>query len=353
MKPISYSNSKSFDLLFQHLANITDNCLWVLDENPPVNCPGANDKITVITNRFDVYQIMINKGFHCLFNDFDFSVLAGKTYQYILYRISKEKALSHYVINQANNLLSKTGSFIISGAKQEGVKGYIDRASSLLTLSQTLKADKQHWAGVFQKNTLSTVVLDDKDYLTVRAVESGDNGLNFLSKPGVFGWNKIDQGSELLVKNLTTLFSPHKPPANILDIGCGYGYLSIHCAQFFSSTITASDNNAAAVDSCRENFKQRSITGQVIATNCTQDIDEKFDLIVCNPPFHTGFDTHSDLTDLFLRGAKKNLAEDGVAVFVVNLHIPLAKKAENHFKDIQILAGNNHFKVLTLKIAKN
>ena len=349
MKPISYSNSKSFDLIFQHLASITDNCLWILDENPPVNCPGANDKITVITNRFDVYQTMINKGFHCFFNDFDFSVLAQNTYQYILYRISKEKALSHYVINQANNLLSKTGSLIISGAKQEGIKGYIDRAGSVLTLTQTLKADKQHWAGVFQQNTLSTTVLDDKDYRTIRAVDNADTDLSFLSKPGVFGWNKIDLGSKLLVANLASLFKQRQAPASILDIGCGYGYLSMHCAQLFTSDITACDNNGAAVDSCRENFNNSRITGQVIATNCTQGIDTLFDLIVCNPPFHTGFDTHNDLTDLFLRGANKNLAKDGIAVFVVNLHIPLARKALSYFNDVQILAENNHFKVLTLK----
>lgn len=348
MKPISYSNSKSFDLLFQQLTNVNDSCLWILDENPPVNCPSANDNMTVITNRFDVYQTMISKGFHCFFSDFDFSALAENTYQYILYRISKEKALSHYIINNANQLLSQTGSFIISGAKQEGIKGYIERASSVLTLSQTLKADKQHWAGVFQHKKLSTTLLDDKSYKEIRAVESKETDFSFLSKPGVFGWNKVDQGSELLIANLSTLFTQRKPPVNILDIGCGYGYLSIHCAQLFSCSITACDNNSAAVDSCNENFKQRHISGQVIATNCTQGIDEKFDLIVCNPPFHTGFDTHNDLTDLFLRGAKKNLAKGGIAVFVVNLHIPLAKKAAIYFNEIESLVTNEHFKVLTL-----
>ena len=190
--------------------------------------------------------------------------------------------------------------------------------------------------------------MDDKKYAQIRPIANSDSELIYHTKPGVFGWNKIDQGSLLLIEHLKSLYDEKMPPHKILDIGCGYGYLSINCALIFNSFITACDNNAAAVDTCRANFNFHNIDGAVIATNCTDGIADHYDLIVCNPPFHNGFGVESDLTDRFLQGAKQRLAKGGIAVFVVNLHIPLERKAKSSFQQIETIANNQHFKVIVL-----
>ncbi len=341
-------SGNSFDLLFEKFKLVSEKSLWILDENLPLNYPPVNTNIKVISNRFDVVESMRKLGFNASFSDFNFSALNSIDYQFIYYRISKEKSLTHYIINSASKLLSKDGQLILSGAKQEGIKGYLERATKLFNTVQIYKANKSNWAGIFAKASVNSVFLDDKKYTEIRPIANSDSDLIYQTKPGVFGWNKIDQGSLLLIEQLESLYHEKVPPLKILDIGCGYGFLSINCAQLFKSFITACDNNAAAVNTCQSNFDFHNINGEVIATNCTNGIDDNYDLIICNPPFHNGFGVENDLTDRFLQGAKQKLAKGGMAVFVVNLHIPLERKAKSSFTQIETIAKNQHFKVIVL-----
>ena len=46
-------------------------------------------------------------------------------------------------------------------------------------------------------------------------------GQNFTTQPGIFGWDKIDQGSKLLINHISNDLYGHGA-----DFGCGYGFLS-------------------------------------------------------------------------------------------------------------------------------
>ena len=345
-------NNQSFELLFSVFPQITAKSLWVLDENPPVNCPVANDKIDVISNRVDVVEQMQQRGFNATFSDFSFDKHINTDYQFVFFRISKEKALAHHVINSAHQLLNPDGQLIISGAKQEGIKGYIDRSSKRYLHLETFKADKAHWAARYQNTDNPNSALDDKSYPLMRdAIEEThfNQTVVFSSKPGVFGWNKIDRGSQLLIESLDKIESQLPDVKTVLDIGCGYGYLSVLAAKKLNCSVTATDNNAAAIETCRFNLQKHEIEHQVIAANCAKGIKEKFELVVCNPPFHTGFSVENDLTDQFLKAAKQRLGQHGIAIFVVNLHIPLERKAKQYFDSVNLISESPNFKVIALK----
>jgi len=343
--------SSSFELLFSQFSGTTDKVLWVLDENPPANCPAATANIEVISNRYDVVQLMQSLGYSAHFSDFQFQQFQASSFSRIFYRISKEKALAHHIINSAQRLLTADGLLLISGAKQEGIKGYIKRTGDLYEQLETFKADKQHWAASFKKAESLNQTLDDKEYAHLRQITASAEELNpikFHSKPGVFGWNKIDAGSKLLISHLADVYLEREKPETLLDIGCGYGYLSVSAAKMYQCSVTATDNNAAAVNACSYNLQQHNIEHQVIATNCTAGITEQFDLVLCNPPFHTGFQVENDLTEQFLRAARQRLKLNGVAIFVVNLHIPLERKAKNIFKLIETISDDRNFKIVLL-----
>ena len=345
------SNANSFELLFNQFSEVTQASLWVLDENPPTSLPAANPLIKVISNRYDVVELMLAKGFDAVFSDFCFEDLPPAKYQFIFFRISKEKALAHHVINSAYQHLADHGKLVFSGAKQEGIKGYIERASKLYHKRETFKADKQHWAAIFEKPVQISQLLDDKSYPILRPIIKANEiagNFEFYSKPGVFGWDKIDAGSALLIDHLHTLSSDLYSPSNILDIGCGYGFLSVSSAKLFNANVVACDNNAAAIRACSYNLDQLDPKHRTVASNCTQAISEKFDLIVCNPPFHTGFEVENDLTEQFLKGSSERLSHNGTALFVVNLHIPLERKAKSYFDNIKTISNDNHFKVIQL-----
>lgn len=98
-----------------------------------------------------------------------------------------------------------------------------------------------------------------------------------------------------------------------------------------SIPVIATDTNAAAIECCTANATQSNVNISAVADDCAHHIDSVFDLVVCNPPFHSGFGVESQLTDRFLASAAQHLTPDGQAIFVTNLHIGIEKKAADYF----------------------
>lgn len=336
----------AFNLLTAHLTQPQGKTLWLADENLLSAQLPANEQVTVISNRIDLQTQLQKQQWRVFYSDYDFSIFTDNSLNTVVYRISKEKPVVHHIINQAHRCLKEDGKLILAGDKNEGIKTYFSKAKKLFGSGDTRKADKDTWLAELSKTT-SGPLLDDKDYPRLREV-CADEDYSYFSKPGVYGWDKIDKGSAYLIEHLDSfLMTLAEPPKNALDLGCGYGYLSLNM-RHLDIPITATDNNAAAISACQRNFDRYPINGRVIATNCAQGITEKFDLILCNPPFHTGFSVDGDLTDRFLQAAHARLNERGIACFVTNLHIPIERKALQFFHQAECIATNNHFKLVRI-----
>ncbi|MBN3564888.1 methyltransferase [Aliamphritea spongicola] len=341
----------AFDLLRPELIQATGTTLWIADENAlqPELGIAPRTNIIVISNRIDLTDTLSEQGWQCRFTDFDFSGYPDGSIDTLIYRISKEKPIVHHVINQAIRLLKPGGQLFIAGLKNEGIKTYLDKAKKRFDGQlQTAKSDKNTWMGILTRpDDCDTELLDDQDYAQLREIAS-DANYAYSSKPGVFGWNKIDKGSEFLIEQLPLFMERLKQlPNRVLDLGCGYGYLAMNCASD-DCFVTATDNNATALQACQDNFTQHNINGEVIPANCAEGISERYPMVICNPPFHQGFSVVGDLTDIFLRATRRRLENDGIAAFVVNLHIPLERKASAHFDRVETIADNGSFKLVLL-----
>lgn len=330
--------------------------LWVLDENISATdvthvSHRVSTALSLLANRFDLHQQLADKRVDCTFSDFDFSAIADNSIDRLFYRVSKEKAIVHHIINQAFRVLKPGGALVIAGYKNDGIKTYIDKACTYFAGHSDKAKGKQssHLATIYKSESAPGHCLDDKDYPQLR--EMPQHQPPFYSKPGQFGWNKVDKGSEFLIQELPRLLDGlHNPPATLLDLGCGYGYLSMMAATLAPfQQITATDNNAAAIVSCTENLKHSNVPYEVIADDCAQSIRGRYDLVLCNPPFHQGFAIESDLTQRFLEQTHKHLHAKGNAVFVVNQFIPLERKARELFGTVSILAKNKSFTLIHCK----
>ena len=334
-------------------ANV-QSCLWLVDENinaSDIASVANATSLSVLCNRYDVYLSLKKNGFNVLLNDFDFSSKSRHSVDCLFYRISKEKAIVHHIINSAARYLKEGGKLFISGFKNEGIKTYVKKASEYLgECLDSERAGKSSLLAVIEYQASKPVLsLDDKHYSELRLINPGDK-VTFMSKPGVFGWNKIDQGSSFLVHNLPRFLQHKTPlPCRIADLGCGYGYLSIMAAQLLNAEFIAVDNNVAAVNACQENFKQQGIRGSVVLSDCAGNISQLVDVVLCNPPFHQGFSIESDLALKFLLACKRLLVPGGLALFVVNSFIDLERKAATLFSDVSVLEKNKQFKLVLLK----
>ena len=329
--------------------------LWCTDENALNTLPTAlhEEQLLVLTNRWDVAEQAKARGFTTEFNDFDCSEIADNSLDKIFYRVSKEKPVVHHLLNQAWCCLKPGGKLLLAGYKNEGTKTYIEKIAKLFGCGKNIVKNGPVYSSELSKYTEynAAELLDDSDYRQPRLIAS-DSGLQLHSKPGLFGWNKVDAGSALLIEQLKQLSPLPNPLSTCVDLGCGYGYLTIAAASLdICSSINhwiMTDNNAAALQLARQNLQFNQLNGDIIAADAGKGINTKADLLLCNPPFHQGFGIDGDLTDKFLLNAKHLLAPQGIALFVVNQFIPLERKAAPLFKEINTLADNGSFKVISL-----
>lgn len=328
--------------------------LWLADENAldALNqLEGNNNNLFITTNRFDIYQIAIQKNIGCEFSDFLFEHLPFKP-ERIIYRVSKEKALVHHLLNCASQLLAPDGELIITGKKQDGIKSYAQKLVTQLGATGKLKKQKTEYLGSFSQLNPSTP-LESQNYTELHKVECNHDSIKyFYSKPGVFGWQKIDTGTQLLLETIAPILEKtSQTPENILDLGCGYGWIFINLPTLLHSediSITATDNNATALRCAQKNAEFYAPNTQIIATDCGDSIKKSFDLILCNPPFHQGHSHAKKLTEKFLQNTYRLLDKQGTAFFVVNEFIKL------EFNGLQIEEIKRHhgFKVVSLRKVK-
>lgn len=337
-------------LVQQIVKHSTLQSVWFSDENVLNQLPDAQNwlhKPALITNRWDIAEQAKPSGFAAQFSDFDLTAIADASVDHIFYRISKEKAVTHHLINQAQRILKPNGVLWISGQKNEGIKTYIEKASALFGCAKNIQKDGMSYSSQLSKGVNTGELLNDENYHQLRECFR-INDHSVLTKPGQFGWNKIDQGSEYLIAEITPLLASI-PIEHCLDLGCGYGYLTIASQHLSINNRTLTDNNAAALATAKANCTHLNINADVIAGDAGSQVKNRFDLILCNPPFHQGFSVDGDLTDKFLRSAQKLLTENGVAYFVVNQFIALEKKAQPLFKQVNLIAQNKSFKVIELR----
>lgn len=117
-------------------------------------------------------------------------------------------------------------------------------------------------------------------------INYGINGhlIEIITDAGVFSKNKVDFGSDLLIKSVP----PFKGKA--LDIGCGYGVLGMSLAIANpDSVVTMIDINKRAVDLAIRNIKLNNIkNASAFFSDGFSNVSKKFDVIVTNPPIRTG-----------------------------------------------------------------
>jgi len=339
--------------LLQYVTATQGPALWCADEQIDAGLLAAASQradLQVLTNRSDIAAAAAMHGVAATLSDFNTEPRTDL--QHVVFRIAKEKALVHYVINRALEWLPVGGKLFLSGYKNEGIKTYLEKAAARAGGACIIERDSGAFCGVIERGTQLSEPLPDQDYAALRKITLAAD-LTLWSKPGIFGWQKLDAGSTFLIEQLDNVWPA--APRRVLDLGCGYGYLTVLAARHWPlAEFIATDNNIAAVTACAENMRQQTINGNALVADCAATLpvgtaDESFDAILCNPPFHQGFDVEDELTGRFLQASRRLLRRGGRALFVVNQFIPLERKAAGLFKKVDIVARNRSFKLIAVE----
>ena len=132
----------------------------------------------------------------------------------------------------------------------------------------------------------------------------------FYSDLGVFSKNKIDFGSQALIKEY---LNNAKKWIKVLDVGCGYGYIGIVISKITDSLVTMIDVNKRAIHLTKRNIEQNKVKATALLSDTYENISESYDVIITNPPIRAG---KSKVLEILIN-AKEHLNPDGELWFVI------------------------------------
>lgn len=160
-------------------------------------------------------------------------------------------------------------------------------------------------------------------------IEFKDKIYKIFTDIGVFSKNGLDFGTKVMLEEF---FKNHdKKHFDFLDIGCGYGIVSIIIASHFkNSNYTLSDVNDRALSLSKKNLELNNITNfDIIKSNSFENINKNFDIIMSNPPIRAGKDTIFNIYE----NSYKHLNKDGDFYCVIQTKHG-AKSTEKKLKEI-------------------
>ena len=135
----------------------------------------------------------------------------------------------------------------------------------------------------------------ESDYFSFTENVEGKN-FTFNSCNDVFSKNCVDYGTKVLIK--TIIKNSSKFTGSILDVGCGYGALSIVLEKYLNNAkFTLIDVNSTAVELANKNkVLNKSLNiEQIFISDLYSNVNSTFDHIISNPPIKTGKQVLIDL----------------------------------------------------------
>jgi 16S rRNA (guanine1207-N2)-methyltransferase len=253
------------------------------------------------------------------------------------------RALLAHALRQA----AKDGIVVAAQANNEG-------AGSVTTDLERLAGPLQHlskhkcrvvWARVSSASVDAALVDEWSALDAPRPVADAC----FVSRPGLFAWDRVDAASALLASLL-----PATLAGRVADLGAGYGFLSTEVVRR-CPRVTAIDLYEAeqrALEPARINLARatrehaREVALDFIWHDVATGLPRRYDAIVSNPPFHQGRADQPELGQAFIAAAAGALEPDGVFWLVANRHLPYEATIAARFETMRLVEVRDGFKVI-------
>ena len=164
--------------------------------------------------------------------------------------------------------------------------------------------------------------------------------IEFYTASGLFSLKNIDKGSKLLTEKCII-----KDNWKILDLGCGYGIIGLALKLAYPNMeVTFSDINERAIQLTNMNLKLHNIKAKAIQSNSFENIKDKFDTILLNPPQTAG----KEICFKLIEDSKEHLKNKGLLQIVARHNKggkDLSKKMLETFHNVKETAKSKGYRI--------
>lgn len=276
----------------------------------------------------------------------DEEALPAATFPLVLVLPPRQREEARALLARACAAVAPGGRVVMSVANDEGAKS---READLKQLAGEVATLSKHHCRVCWTRPGASVdaALSAKWHQAdaARSVASNDvPGGSFLSRPGVFAWDRVDAASRMLAEVL-----PNDLRGRVADFGAGWGYLSLQvlarCPQVTALDLVEADARALAL--ARANLVDARVPLQFHWHDVAAGVPGRYDAIVCNPPFHAlGRGDRPDIGRAFIAAAAQALSPVGRLWLVANRHLPYEQALGDGFAQVRTLAQDGGFKIV-------
>jgi 16S rRNA (guanine1207-N2)-methyltransferase len=264
----------------------------------------------------------------------------------VLSVMPKGRAAWEQTILDAAQVLRPGGTLYLAGANKSGIKSAAKFIDQILGRSSVL-AYRGGCRVLYASKTQETT-LPGSDYYDWRRVTAqvGGQEVVYATKPGLFSWQALDDGTHLLIEALQA--SPLDGSDRVLDIGCGCGVLTLVAArQAVQGSALGVDVDCRAVEATRRTIGLNALhNARAMFSDCGQALQGGlFTAVITNPPFHQAQATTYVVATQIIREAARLLAAGGRLYLVANRFLRYGPIIQETFGNASVLLQNNRFTV--------
>ncbi|MBQ4844436.1 methyltransferase [Pseudoalteromonas sp. MMG005] len=258
----------------------------------------------------------------------------------IIYFYPKSKPEAMMMLDNIRAIATSNTRLLVVGHNKGGVKSIEKQLKPHADLFCKLDSAKHCVLYEFSDLHLSPK-FDIAQYQSEFQVQVGELEFTAVSVPGVFNHGKLDVGTKLLLENIDV---PYK--GAILDFGCGAGLIATFMGiKQAALTLNCLDVNALALYATEHTLKVNGLSAKLILSDGLMDVTGQFNLVISNPPFHTGIATDYGIADRFLSDSRGFLKSKGKIQIVANNFLKYTPILEQQFGSFSTLARNTKFTV--------
>jgi 16S rRNA (guanine1207-N2)-methyltransferase len=270
--------------------------------------------------------------------------VAGEPFDRVLIDLPKGKALVRQILCQALDVLVPGGRVYLAGGNREGIKSYAALLGDIFGNVSLSKFGGGHRVVTGVKEVGAPSLLAGHAEYRYQDVTVHDQVYRMASKPGVFSWERLDDGTRMLLGCLEV-----SEADQILDLGCGSGIVGAVAASMApTGHAYLVDSDITAVNAARATIKANSLpNATVLTSDIASDIHHlTFDRVATNLPFHVGVGSDHSVALQFIADAHEVLRDNGVLYLVANLFLKYEPYVTKVFGNCETVAKDTRYKVL-------